>query len=546
MKIQMNPSGPSALAVGAPIKKRTAFWACGLVALIFVAAAAFFIASASFIAADGHRYFSINDDALISLRYAWNLSHGHGLVWNPGERVEGFTDFLWTLYATIWAFFTPRRILPLVMQISGVAMLMAQAVVFGRIMRQLSAERGETHPWREVIAFALPFAYCPLFYWSMEGLEVCLVAFLVALAVLLYLRGRLTAGAVVLGLAFWTRPDSAIPAAVIMGMASLDAMKNRNLRGEWFRACGALTALVLAIFAFRRGYYGHSWPNTYVLKMRYFPLMDRIELNGIGYVALFLRENALPLSVALLALLVGWTRRRALFAALVAPMIAYAVYVGGDALPHWRFIAPVVPFLGLILLADGPPAASRKRHRAILRAVAVILLFAGWSTTWRAMLPEMAEGPSPIERANIETSVKLNQWLEPAATVGVLHAGSIPFYTDFHAFDFLGKCDPVIARFKPDLRGPPHWGGMTSVPGHNKHDLNLSIRRHRPTFIESYWWGNDSAEAYALQNYEPVATAIATPFSGNYLLLLKNSPLVRWDRIRSGTGQSAGARKGDG
>src|SRR5215208_1233784 len=37
------------------------------------------------------------DDAFISFRYAANLAHGHGLVFNPGERVEGYTDFLWTV-----------------------------------------------------------------------------------------------------------------------------------------------------------------------------------------------------------------------------------------------------------------------------------------------------------------------------------------------------------------------------------------------------------------------------------------------------------------
>ncbi|MCX7840525.1 MAG: hypothetical protein N2559_13895, partial [Anaerolineae bacterium] len=36
------------------------------------------------------------DDAYISFRYAQNALRGHGLVFNPGERVEGFTNFLWT------------------------------------------------------------------------------------------------------------------------------------------------------------------------------------------------------------------------------------------------------------------------------------------------------------------------------------------------------------------------------------------------------------------------------------------------------------------
>ena len=42
-----------------------------------------------------HRF--LQDDAFISFRYARNLATGHGLVWNPGERVEGYTNFLWTL-----------------------------------------------------------------------------------------------------------------------------------------------------------------------------------------------------------------------------------------------------------------------------------------------------------------------------------------------------------------------------------------------------------------------------------------------------------------
>jgi hypothetical protein len=34
------------------------------------------------------------EDAYISFRYARNFVQGHGLVFNPGERVEGYTNFL--------------------------------------------------------------------------------------------------------------------------------------------------------------------------------------------------------------------------------------------------------------------------------------------------------------------------------------------------------------------------------------------------------------------------------------------------------------------
>src|SRR5207247_899918 len=44
------------------------------------------------------------DDAFISFRYAQHLVDGYGLVFNPGERVEGYTNFLWTMImaAVIW------------------------------------------------------------------------------------------------------------------------------------------------------------------------------------------------------------------------------------------------------------------------------------------------------------------------------------------------------------------------------------------------------------------------------------------------------------
>ena len=47
--------------------------------------------------------FNVADDAYISFQYAKNWISGHGLVFNPGERVEGYTNFLWVaLVAPLW------------------------------------------------------------------------------------------------------------------------------------------------------------------------------------------------------------------------------------------------------------------------------------------------------------------------------------------------------------------------------------------------------------------------------------------------------------
>ena len=42
------------------------------------------------------RSFTI-DDSFISYRYARNLARGLGLVYNAGERIEGYTNFLFTV-----------------------------------------------------------------------------------------------------------------------------------------------------------------------------------------------------------------------------------------------------------------------------------------------------------------------------------------------------------------------------------------------------------------------------------------------------------------
>ena len=73
-----------------------------LVVLAYCLYAGLFIYRTSFVI-DGKRFFCLFDDAMVSMRYAKNLAHGFGLVWNPGgERVEGYTNPLWVLYMSLF------------------------------------------------------------------------------------------------------------------------------------------------------------------------------------------------------------------------------------------------------------------------------------------------------------------------------------------------------------------------------------------------------------------------------------------------------------
>ena len=52
----------------------------------------------------------LTDDAFISFRYSKNLAQGQGFRWNPGgEKVEGYTNFLWVLIGALGFLFFPDR-----------------------------------------------------------------------------------------------------------------------------------------------------------------------------------------------------------------------------------------------------------------------------------------------------------------------------------------------------------------------------------------------------------------------------------------------------
>jgi len=99
-------------------------------ALAFVLWAGYFIFRSSFIAADGRRYFSLFDDAMISMRYAWNLSHGMGLVWNLGERIEGYTNILMVIWMAIWTGVLDKSSAVLAVQLISMAFSLAALTTY--------------------------------------------------------------------------------------------------------------------------------------------------------------------------------------------------------------------------------------------------------------------------------------------------------------------------------------------------------------------------------------------------------------------------------
>ena len=126
---------------------------------------------------------------------------------------------------------------------------------------------------------------------------------------------------------------------------------------------------------------------------------------------------------------------------------------------------------------------------------------------------------------NVNTAIVLNDILREDATVGVFWAGTIPYYVDNAAIDFLGKSDRYIANLPPDMSGAAGFFGMTSVPGHNKYDLTYSIVSLRPTYIPKLFYGGQDVSPVIGDQYVRVKYRYIT------LLLLKSSSDVNWEKL---------------
>lgn len=362
-----------------------------------------FIARTAF-TADGRTYFTLFDDAMVSMRFGRNLAEGGGLVWNPGgEHVEGYTNLLWTLWmALVHLAGAGDAKASLVVMASGAAILVANLFVVRAVVREIAPERGGA----ALAAMAATALYYPLVYWTLRGMEVGLVALLTSLMALYALRlargfdaRTLAKLAAVMALGVLTRDDVVVPCLVVGAYVVLRCPGVR-VRGAAVLG-GALFVAIGGHEAFRWVYYDSLLPNTYELKMGGVAIGERLARGGTVLANVTWGWLYLPLALAAAALV---ARRRGvgLLVAVFGAQAAYSVYVGGDAWEFLaatnRFITPAVPLL-LAAAAIGFAALveSRPRRGAALAAlavapVAVVHLLGGLAGSAVLKLPDIPGG----------------------------------------------------------------------------------------------------------------------------------------------------------
>jgi len=174
-----------------------------------------------------------------------------------------------------------------------------------------------------------------------------------------------------------------------------------------------------------------------------------------------------------------------------AAVIGYQIWTGGDPWPYWRMLSPVMPLIFILFVHDILLIAAVLSNRAVTQSPIFIVLFIILSGLFQTNLffsLEIVFLKKPYQtvanQTNINDAIALSHLTTAEATLGVFWAGSIPYYTGRVSADFLGKTDKHIAQLNPDL-SEPAWHGMRGVPGHNKYDLNYSIKLKQPTYVQT-------------------------------------------------------------
>ncbi len=311
------------------------------------------------------------DDAYIAFRYAENIAHGFGPVFNRGgPPVEGFTSPLWVLLLAAGARLLGGENLPALATGLGLLCYLGTLIVLCR--REGSDDR--RLPAGTMISRLLPAGLWILskgaVHYAVTGLETEMFV----LVVLLFhgaIAGRVSPwlGYLSAACAIWVRPEG--PWLIAAGVVQLVALSNPEpVRRIAIRMGLVLILSGLAGLVVRWICFHDVLPNTYYAKR---------STPGAGLQYLWTSASGGVLTIVgagLLGALLGTSRERAWFATGLA-WVAAVVLEGGDWMVNARFLQPALALFalsagGLSLLVRGGQV-----RQALTAAACALLLIPG-------------------------------------------------------------------------------------------------------------------------------------------------------------------------
>jgi arabinofuranosyltransferase len=297
----------------------------------------------------------LGDDAYITFRVVWNLLHGYGPVFNPGERVQAYTHPLWMLVMTA-AHGVTREFF-----FTALAVSYAFAVVAVlRVVRSSESLAGGMTAFLALISSKAFVDY------TSSGLEYPLSYLLLAVFYVKFCRiadaplerPDLQRFGLLAGLAFVNRMDSVLLYGIPLAWLAFRVWRRRELLVSLVVGFAGPAA---AWLLFATIYYGFPLPNTYYAKVATGIPATLLYQQGVAYLLnSFARD---PITLGTVGIVTGLALRSTIAVRLSAISallyVAYTVSVGGDFMSG-RFFA--MPFL--------------------IAVVAIVHLLQDWSYRW--------------------------------------------------------------------------------------------------------------------------------------------------------------------
>jgi len=406
------------------------------------------------------RYAFLGDDCFIAFRYARNLLAGHGLVFNPGEQVEGYTDFLWVvLMAGAGRAGAPLELASIVLGIASGAFIVFVVAWLG------ARESGWTNPivWVAPLSLAANRSFCA---WSTGGLETQFFAALVLAGLVRFAVERETesrrpwGSAALLAVATLTRPEGVIFFGAAALLFAIDVVRKRRALSSLAVWIAPYAAVVGAHVVWRLAYYGYPLPNTFYAKVSGVWLSQSLR-----YLGLFLGDHHLAWLLPLVGLALVPRARllNVLFATSIAVYVVYVLAIGGDRF-EFRLMTPVLPLI-FWLMQDGIRRSARRWSRgprfraavaAAATAAAVLVFGAAFRPNMITYPPERHDVASiedirayAIRRAGegrFLGSLVAEGYLSGDELLATGGAGALPYYSGLPVLDVYGLNDADIAH----------------------------------------------------------------------------------------------------
>jgi hypothetical protein len=413
------------------------------------------------------------DDAFIFFRYAENFNHGHGFVFNPGEKVEGYTSFLWLILMTIGDYLGMGIIIfsKIIGLFFATGCILLTAFSYWFIKSLTTTTSSIATLFLGTSGIFLP--------WGVSGVESTMFAFMILLMVLFYISIRENGSVrdfcflgAIGGIAALTRPEGILVFLLLL----LDQMIV-NSKNRWHKLSNAILIFLIIIvphFIWRYSYYGYPLPNTFYAKIGF-----NIEqvFRGLRYIVKF----GIPALLIILPLADPCFARallkkhRSLFPA-VFIVVTYATYIlliGGDYMPGIRFFTPI---MALICILSAAVISVNFGKKLLPVFIVIAVVYNIYQLNFYYITPLLLN--EKVAENGKEAGLWLKENVHPDAVIATNTAGSIPYFSGLRAIDMLGLNDTHIAHKKTDRMG-------TRYAGHEKADGKYVLEK-RPDYIQ-FW-----------------------------------------------------------